>query len=166
MKNCPNCGAQLDDSAKFCTNCGASFEAPKAETTENNTHSDPYYANAETVVNEPVRTSAPVAEPIYAPAAPAAPAVEAEKPVPTLLYMLFDIISAIPVVNFILMIVLAIVPNNKSIKNYWKAKIIWVIIGFVLSVIATIFVLINLENISDWLQAILDSIPSDIKSLF
>ena len=26
MKNCPNCGAQCQDDARFCTNCGAPFE--------------------------------------------------------------------------------------------------------------------------------------------
>ena len=25
MKTCPNCGAQIDDSAAFCANCGTSF---------------------------------------------------------------------------------------------------------------------------------------------
>lgn len=27
MKNCPNCGAQLDDSAMFCSGCGFNFAA-------------------------------------------------------------------------------------------------------------------------------------------
>ena len=28
MKTCPNCQAQLDDNAAFCTACGARFEQP------------------------------------------------------------------------------------------------------------------------------------------
>ena len=28
MKNCPNCNAQLDDNAAFCSSCGAQFGAP------------------------------------------------------------------------------------------------------------------------------------------
>ncbi len=30
MKICPNCGAQLDDSAVFCTTCGAKLAQPQA----------------------------------------------------------------------------------------------------------------------------------------
>ena len=28
MKNCPNCGSQMDDAAAFCTNCGSPFAPP------------------------------------------------------------------------------------------------------------------------------------------
>ena len=31
MKNCPVCGKELDDSATFCTECGATLEETKAE---------------------------------------------------------------------------------------------------------------------------------------
>ena len=31
MKICPNCGAQVNDSAAFCMNCGVQFTAPAAD---------------------------------------------------------------------------------------------------------------------------------------
>lgn len=30
MKNCPKCGAQMDDNAMFCASCGANFNNPYA----------------------------------------------------------------------------------------------------------------------------------------
>lgn len=68
MAYCSSCGNYLDDSAKFCSVCGAQVKAPAA-----------VVAPA-----EPVVTAAPVAEPVVEPAAPVvepvAPVVEPVKP--------------------------------------------------------------------------------------
>ena len=44
MKNCPNCKAQLDDNAVFCSNCGAQCAAPNQQAP--NYGAQPYYAPA------------------------------------------------------------------------------------------------------------------------
>lgn len=46
MKICPNCQAQLDDSAMFCTNCGTRFAVPNNGQPQYNAYPPQYAAPA------------------------------------------------------------------------------------------------------------------------
>lgn len=70
MKNCSNCGAELQDEAKFCPACGAAqnVEQPagqQAQQPQYGAPQQPYYGQAQ--------YGAPQQQPYYAPQAPVKP---------------------------------------------------------------------------------------------
>ena len=52
---CPHCGSSLNDSCKFCTNCGAPLKQPETES-----HQPPSYAPPGFQATPPVQSSAPI----------------------------------------------------------------------------------------------------------
>lgn len=72
MKNCPYCGQPNQDSAKFCTSCGAALteQAPDTNTVSNSLYAEkPSYTPSEPIAPAPA----------YAPATAYAPAVTTKK---------------------------------------------------------------------------------------
>ena len=135
---CTECGSAIPDGAVFCIECGA--KAPEAETI-------PEQA-AEAAVPEPlpaVPQSQPAGEQYaygetqhtaYPPQSAGRTAAQdkSQKPVSTLAFWALKILYAIPVVGFFASLVLAIAPENKSLKHHALASLIWrlIILGFLI----------------------------------
>lgn len=134
MKQCPYCGSELTDEARFCVECGRSLEgdAPAAEPVE-----EP------TVTEEP----APAAEPEPAPVTPApVPVVvaapeqkdEPQDDAPTITqmpsrkqmlstfqYIVLSLLYGIPVIGLVFLFVFgAGHPKNVSLKRFSAAMLI------------------------------------------
>ncbi|MBP5270582.1 MAG: zinc-ribbon domain-containing protein [Clostridia bacterium] len=184
MKFCSNCGNRLEDDALFCSNCGASF-APKAdeevkeaasevaaEVSEPVSEKAEEIRQAEARVEEKAETvvsPAPQSQPIIPPPVIANEAPEAvvedekakakaNKPLSLGVFILFDILLCIPVINFIMTLVLSFAPKNKNVRHFWQAKLVWLIIGVVLLLVAGIFALIFQEQISTAIKSVYDAI--------
>ena len=124
---CANCGKELPDGMMFCTECGAKVtEPPKAEPVP----------QAPPVQPQPVYTPPPVQ--------PQSAVQSEEKYVKTSTYFWLMFLFGVPVIGFIMTIIMAFAPKNKSLKNFAKAILIWVIVGLILSgIIALIFTLMG-----------------------
>ncbi|MBO4413231.1 MAG: zinc-ribbon domain-containing protein [Clostridia bacterium] len=187
MKFCSNCGNRLEDDALFCSNCGANFASKAAEEVKEAATEAAAEIN-ETVVEkaEEVKEAAVKAEekiePAVKPAQPAsqsqpiipppvianeAPAevvedekakAKATKPLSLGIFILFDILLCIPVINFIMTLVLSFAPKNKNVRHFWQAKLVWLIIAVVLLLVSGIFALIFQEQISVFIKNAYDAI--------
>ncbi|MBW3089951.1 PASTA domain-containing protein [Bifidobacterium miconisargentati] len=81
---CTHCGKPNDDSAKFCTSCGAKLDKPEAPATQPTAPATPTATPTPTAVPLPDSAPAPAGPTSEAPAAtPAAPAAEAPATSPT-----------------------------------------------------------------------------------
>lgn len=121
---CVSCGAEVAETAKFCTLCGTPVkrEAPAAP-----------------VVEAPP-TAPPIAPPPAAPAAPEPVVVSAPTVVIPEEYRLMgpwayfglQILYAIPVIGFIFLIIFSFKSSNLNRRNftrsYWCALIVWLLI--------------------------------------
>ena len=133
---CPNCGKQNPDDAKFCESCGAptaAAEAPKAAPPP-----PPPPPPQQPVYNQqPVQQYAPPQQTYYPPqqtyntaAAGGAPVMSVGSYIGTML------LSAIPLVGFILLLVWAFGSDtNPNKKNFCRAYLILMLIGIVLGII-------------------------------
>ena len=148
LKFCNFCGKGIPVDAAFCVHCGkkltveqsapapVAVEQPEVEAPVEIPVAEPA---AETVAI-PVPVPVPVAEPVVAPvAAPmeeqSAPAKKQKKIAPVVgfwAYLGLFLLFSIPVVGFIASIVLSFAPKNKSVKNFARAALVWMIIGAVL----------------------------------
>lgn len=129
---CNRCGAQQPDDSFFCASCGNRLtEAPT-----NN------YQNSQ--MNQPVYV------PPYS-------VKEETQPVTTIgQYILWALVGLIPLVGFILTIVFAVDSSNKNRANFFRAQLILMAIGIVLSIImfivmfsAGMSMLGNIEEFAD-----------------
>ena len=132
---CPNCGKQNPDDAKFCESCGAPTAA--AETPKAAPPPPPPPPPQQPVYNQPpVQQYAPPQQTYYPPqqtynaAAGGAPVMSVGSYIGTML------LSAIPLVGFILLLVWAFGSDtNPNKKNFCRAYLILMLIGVVLSII-------------------------------
>ncbi len=185
MKFCSNCGNRLEDDALFCPNCGTSFAAKAAEevkeaVSETAGEIKEEVKEAAEKVEKTVESAAPVQpeKPAYAPqqSQPIVPPpvianeapqevvedekakAKANKPLGLGIFILFDILLCIPVINFIMTLVLSFAPKNKNVRHFWQAKLVWLIIGVVLMLIAGIFALFFQDQISAIIKQAYDAI--------
>jgi len=119
---CKNCGQMNPENAAFCTGCGTKLD-PAAE---------------------PVQPSTvPTQQPVLS-AAPSEPSVPSEnKPLSPWAYLGYQILFAIPLVGFILLIVFSTgAAHNINLRNfarsYWCAVLVGVILGVVLAIVGLI----------------------------
>ena len=145
MKQCPFCGSELADDAKFCGECGKSLpeEAPVTEEAPV-VEEAPVEAPAESVAAEPEAPAQPVVEPPVAPVVPAVVASEgpkaeaspADAPVVTQMpprkqmlstfqYILLSLLYGLPVIGLIFLFIFgAGHPKNMSLKRFSAAMLI------------------------------------------
>ncbi len=121
---CKNCGAQYNDATKFCKVCGTSFVAqqqvyqqpmPQQMPPQQFQPQQPYMVN--TTVNdnrEPVTTIGQ--------------------------YMGWSLLSVLPLVGFILTIVFAVMGSYKNRANFFRAILVWYLIGILLGVVGGILI--------------------------
>jgi hypothetical protein len=129
---CPNCRAEIPDSAKFCVNCGYSLPADSAQAHPAQTYAPPVQQTP------PQQSYATTAQQVYAPQASyAAPsyAAPAQGPVSILAYIGMILLSGVPFLGFIGIIIIAAVAQNKSIKNFCIAMIILSIVTLALAIL-------------------------------
>lgn len=103
---CHYCGSDNKDSATFCTNCGADFNAAPASFQDpfQPQQSNPYQANP-----YPYQPAKPTIPPEY-------------KPISAWGYFGYNLLFAIPLVGFILLIVFSCGgTSNVNLKNYARS---------------------------------------------
>ena len=149
---CRNCGRQVPESSAFCTECGAKVEkaeqqdySPEYETPENST---PY--------TQPQQNS------YYAQPGPQ----RRNEAVSVGTYVGMTILSGIPLIGLIMMCVWAFsADENQSKKNFARAMLILMAIGFVLSIVlliiigvasAAVFNMMDMQNIMDAIEPFME----------
>ena len=191
MKQCPSCGSQLNDDARFCVECGKPLPAE----TPAETIAVPV---PEEVPSEPVETpaDAPVAAvevPVAAVAAsavtaaaavtaeePAAPAkapaempVITEKPsrkqlLSTFQYFALSLLYALPVIGLVFLFIFgAGHPKNGSLKRFSAALLILRLLFWIaLLVLAIVAMVRNGRLLSDALGQLVPAVENLLKALF
>lgn len=131
------CGAKSSGNEKFCTSCGASFNANGGQTIDNqqNIQNQPVYQQEDKVV-------------------------KGSSVVSTWMYIGLMILFSLPVAGLIVAIVFACgATSNENIKNYSRAVLIMMLISFVLSMIlAIVFVFLIQTNVIPYAYSIFDKI--------
>lgn len=132
MKKCTQCGQTLSDDSKFCYNCGGSDFEQTAEST--GAYQQPSYQQP---------PSPPPQQPYYSqPSYQVPPSYQrgaGEEPVSIGMYILFLIVSSIPLVGLIFAIVVAASSSFKrSYINLARAWLIVAAIGLVIGLIAVL----------------------------
>ncbi len=117
---CPNCGTNVPDSTKFCPTCGSVLGSE----------------------------SAPEFTPQSAPETPAQPVYQNQPyidpnkvPMKTSEFFWLEFLMCIPIVGFILALVWGLGGGtNENRRNYCRAKLIWILVGLGISIIALIII--------------------------
>jgi uncharacterized membrane protein YvbJ len=107
-KICRKCGEINSSSAMYCVNCNSSLKDSK-ETQDANDESIKF-ARQSVVYND-------------------------SEEVPISKWIMILILLAIPIVNIVAVLLLAFVPDNRSINNFGKASLILGIIGIIIVVL-------------------------------
>lgn len=136
---CKKCGTELEDSQKFCPNCGVSTEPEQSQTTQPQQPEQPQATQA-TVNTPPVYTP-----PVYTPPAPTTPPApvpflpEENQPLGAWAYFWLKILFMIPIVGFIFLIVFSFNDGNINRRNFARSYwCIFVILGVVLAIMLMI----------------------------
>ena len=163
---CTNCGNTLEEGALFCPECGEKVnivippaQAPdtfaeevREEFAQASQTAQQKWDNTEQLAKEQAREAAQAAAaaaPVYAAAAPA-PAPEPEpfeaaskqedlsKTVKTSTYFWLSLLFAIPVIGLISLIITACAARNRSIRNFAKSFLVWILVGLVFTLISAL----------------------------
>lgn len=145
---CTECGASIPDGAGYCIECGA--KAPEAETVPAQAAAAAIPEPLPPVPQQPAREQFTYEEPAqtaYPPRTPAGSTApdRGQKPVSTLAFWALKLLYAIPVVGFFASLVLAIAPENKSLKHHALATFIWRLIILGLLIFGSIKLWNNIE---------------------
>ena len=108
---CSSCGCELKDGDGFCASCGAKAEVPR-ETVAVEVETPKVVENNEQEGKEPASLGA---------------------------FFGLIVLFSIPIIGWIACIILAFAPKNKNIKNYARAKLIWIGIGIAVTVAFCVF---------------------------
>lgn len=135
---CKNCGKEVKEGTKFCTDCGAPVQPePQATYTRPNYQQPPQqqyqqqYAQPYQQYNQPYQANN------------SAPVTSVGK------YILWLILSTIPTAGFIIMIVFALDKTDKNRANFGKAMLITQICGIAVGIITLIVLAVLGFSVSD-----------------
>lgn len=144
MKICSKCNANVEDHMAFCPNCGAPVETAtvpvsegEAASTVNPAETEPQPQYQQPLYQQPVYQPQ-YQQPMYGPqgGAPYGYMPINNEPVSLGDWLLTFLITCIPLVGFIMLIVWAVSDGTKESKKNWaRAKLIWMVIAYVLSFI-------------------------------
>lgn len=136
---CEKCGSALLDGAKFCGNCGAIAEPSKPAYTGSAQYSAPPPDNSGSGQYSPPPPPYSPPQQTYYPPQQNYPAPSNTEPLRIGQYIGMFILSAIPIVNIIMLFVWGFGSSgNLNKKNYARAALILIAIGIVLSIIFSI----------------------------
>ena len=160
MKQCPYCGSELADDAKFCGECGKSLPAD-----------EPVAAPVETPV-EAAAEPAPV--PVAVPEQPAAemPVITQVPPkkqmLSTFQYVMLSLLYAIPVIGLIFLFIFgAGHPKNGSLKRFSAALLILRLVFWI--VVLTLLIVAMIKNgrfLTDALGQLIPAVENLLKAIF
>ena len=142
-KNCPVCGYELQDTDKFCNSCGTPIEeaAQAAPTVAYNVvPQQPVYAYVPVVNNEPKTP-------------PAGLGVGS--------FFGLDLLFGIPFIGFIFVIVMSFAPQNKTLKNFARSRLLRYII---VSSLIFSFLMFSILVTGDF--DVIEEIPYIIEEIF
>lgn len=135
---CRNCGKEVKEGTKFCTDCGAPVQPePQATYSRPNYQQPPQqqyqqqYAQPYQQYNQPYQANN------------SAPVTSVGK------YILWLILSTIPTAGFIIMIVFALDKTDKNRANFGKAMLITQICGIAVGIITLIVLAVLGFSVSD-----------------
>lgn len=135
---CKNCGKEVKEGTKFCTDCGAPVQPePQATYSRPNYQQPPQqqyqqqYAQPYQQYNQPYQANN------------SAPVTSVGK------YVLWLILSTIPTAGFIIMIVFALDKTDKNRANFGKAMLITQICGIAVGIITLIVLAVLGFSVSD-----------------
>ena len=191
MKQCPYCGHELADDAKFCGECGkamvedapvvipaqAPVEAPvEPEPVEAPAEPEPAEAPAGPIPAEPAAAPVSVAEPVR-PKAPAAPAPEMpvitqvpskKQMLSTFQYLALGLLYSLPVIGLVFLFIFgAGNPKNGSLKRFSAAMLILrLLFWIVLLALAIVAMVRNGRLLSDALERLIPAMETFIRALF
>ncbi len=146
MVNCTQCGAELNDGTRFCTECGAAVPAPKAEPVQNRPVTPPKSQPPPQTQPAPNNQYIPpqsASQPVYqaasgytAPVSDVPPAGSKYELITTGGFIGIVLLMCIPLVGFILTIIWACGGCRKLQKrNLARASLIMMVIGLVISLV-------------------------------
>ena len=168
MKQCPYCGSELADDAKFCGECGKVLpeDAPVVTPAE-----APVAVEAPV---EPAAAPAPAAEPVQ-PEAPAATDMPVVTQVPskkqmlsTFQYLALGLLYSLPVIGLIFLFIFgAGHPKNGSLKRFSAAMLILrLLFWIVVLALAIVAMVRNGRLLSDALGQFIPAVERLIEALF
>lgn len=172
MKQCPYCGSELADDAKFCGECGKSLPAEEPVTA-------PVEAPVETPVEVPVETpveaaAEPAPVPVAVPEQPAAemPVITQVPPkkqmLSTFQYLVLSLLYAIPVIGLIFLFIFgAGHPKNGSLKRFSAALLILRLVFWI--VVLTLLIVAMIKNgrfLTDALGQLIPAVENLLKAIF
>lgn len=135
---CKNCGKEVKEGTKFCTDCGTPVQPePQATYSRPNYQQPPQqqyqqqYAQPYQQYNQPYQANN------------SAPVTSVGK------YILWLILSTIPTAGFIIMIVFALDKTDKNRANFGKAMLITQICGIAVGIITLIVLAVLGFSVSD-----------------
>lgn len=135
---CRNCGKEVKEGTKFCTDCGAPVQPePQATYSRPNYQQPPQqqyqqqYAQPYQQYNQPYQANN------------SAPVTSVGK------YILWLILSTIPTAGFIIMIVFALDKTDKNRANFGKAMLITQVCGIAVGIITLIVLAVLGFSVSD-----------------
>ena len=160
MKQCPYCGSELADDAKFCGECGKSLPAD-----------EPVAAPVETPV-EAAAEPAPV--PVAVPEQPAAemPVITQVPPkkqmLSTFQYVVLSLLYAIPVIGLIFLFIFgAGHPKNGSLKRFSAAMLILRLVFWIVVLALMIVAMVkNGRLLTDALGQLVPAVTNLLKAIF
>lgn len=135
---CKNCGKEVKEGTKFCTDCGAPVQPEPQATYSRPNYQQPsqqqyqqQYAQPYQQYNQPYQANN------------SAPVTSVGK------YILWLILSTIPTAGFIIMIVFALDKTDKNRANFGKAMLITQICGIAVGIITLIVLAVLGFSVSD-----------------
>lgn len=135
---CKNCGKEVKEGTKFCTDCGAPVQPEPQSTYSRPNYQQPpqqqyqqQYAQPYQQYNQPYQANN------------SAPVTSVGK------YVLWLILSTIPTAGFIIMIVFALDKTDKNRANFGKAMLITQVCGIAVGIITLIVLAVLGFSVSD-----------------
>ena len=120
---CTNCGKELPEGSKICSNCGFNLDIPedatfKPDSINKKNHSE--FCNANTCITD--KNSCPA---------------KCNKPLTTANFFLIQVLFLIPILNIFFIIYWSLKNDiNDNIKAYARSMLIWLIIAAIFSIFA------------------------------
>lgn len=115
---CKNCGAENNNTSRFCKECGASMDAA--------TESNPGYQNTSATSDQPTTIIRGYAPP------------GAYKPISMWGYFGYELLFAIPLVGFICLIIFSVSSRNLNLKNFAKSYFCVYIVAIIVAVVGVL----------------------------